>query len=283
MDTFDTPAPGISVAKLYSQLGSKRAPLIVDVRRAVAFEADSAVIASAFWRDPYALDDWLKFLPRHREIVVYCVHGHEISKNTCSALRTAGLNARYLEGGIEAWREANGALTRIGVINGIPSPINAPTKWITRERPKIDRIACPWLIRRFIDPLAEFIYVPSGDVLARAPQLGAIAYDVPGVQFTHRGDRCSFDAIIEDFQIVDAALDIVAAIVRGADTGMPQLTPQSAGLLAISLGLSALHADDHEMLAEGMNVYDALYAWAKLAHAEIHKADLYNADLFKSA
>ena len=278
MDTFDTPASGISVAKLFSQLGSKRAPLIVDVRRAVAFEADSAFITSAFWRDPYALDDWLKFLPRHRDIVVYCVHGHEISKNTCSALRTSGLNARYLEGGIEAWREAKGATIRKGVLKGIPAPINAPSKWITRERPKIDRIACPWLIRRFIDPLAEFIYVPSGDVQARATELGAIPYDVPGVQFTHRGDRCSFDALIEDFQIDDAALNAVASIVRGADTGMPQMTPQSAGLLAISLGLSALHADDHELLAEGMNVYDALYAWAKSANAEI-----LNADLFKRA
>ena len=275
MDTFDTPASGISVAKLFSQLGSKRAPLIVDVRRAVAFDADSAVIASAFWRDPYALDDWLKFLPRHRDIVVYCVHGHEISKNTCSALRTAGLNAKYLEGGIEAWREAKGATTRKGVLNGIPAPINAPSKWITRERPKIDRIACPWLIRRFIDPLAEFVYVPSADVLSSATQLGAIAYDVPGVTFTHRGDRCSFDALLEDFQIVDPALNALADIVRGADTGMPDLTPQSAGLLAISLGLSALHTDDHKMLEEGMIVYDALYAWAKSARAEIHNAALF--------
>ena len=275
MDTFDTPASGISVAKLFSQLGSKRAPLIVDVRRAVAFEADSAVIASAFWRDPYALDDWLKFLPRHRDIVVYCVHGHEVSKNTCSALRTAGLNAHYIEGGIEAWREAKGATIRKGVLNGIPPPINAPSKWITRERPKIDRIACPWLIRRFIDPLAEFIYVPSADVLSSATQLGAIAYDVPGVTFTHRGDHCSFDALLEDFQIVDPALNALADIVRGADTGMPDLTPQSAGLLAISLGLSALHADDHKMLEEGMIVYDALYAWAKSARAEIHNAALF--------
>ena len=275
MDTFDTPASGISVAQLFSLLGSKRAPLIVDVRRAVAFDADSAVIVSAFWRDPYALDDWLKFLPRHRDIVVYCVHGHEISKNTCSALRTAGLNAHYLEGGIEAWREAKGATIRKGVLNGIPSPINAPSKWITREHPKIDRIACPWLIRRFIDPLAEFIYVPSADVLSSATQRGAIAYDVPGVTFTHRGDRCSFDALLEDFQIVDPALNALADIVRGADTGMPDLTPQSAGLLAISLGLSALHTDDHKMLEEGMIVYDALYAWAKSARAEIHNAALF--------
>jgi rhodanese-related sulfurtransferase len=272
---MDTIPVGISVAQLSFRLGSTHAPLIVDVRRAVAFEADSVVIASAIWRDPYMLNDWMKFMPRHRDIVVYCVHGHEISKNTCSALRGAGLQARYLEGGIEAWNEAKGASTRKGVVESVPSKPNAPSKWITRERPKIDRIACPWLIRRFIDPLAEFIYVPSADVMSRAEQLGAIAYDVPGVTFTHRGDQCSFDALIEDFQIVDPALKAVAEIVRGADTGMPDLTPQSAGLLAISLGLSALHADDHKMLEEGMIVYDALYAWAKSARAEIHNAALF--------
>ncbi len=272
---MDTIALGISVAQLSSLLGSKHAPLVIDVRRAVAFEADSVVIASAMWRDPFALDDWTKFMPRHRDIVVYCVHGHEISKNTCSALQGAGATARYLEGGIEAWHEAKGATVRKGVVTGVPSRQNAPSKWITRERPKIDRVACPWLIRRFIDPLAEFIYVPAGDVSRRAAELGAIAYDVPGVTFTHRGDQCSFDALIEDFQIVDPALNVLATIVRGADTGVPDLTPQSAGLLAISLGLSALHAVDHKMLAEGMNVYDAFYAWAKSARSEIHNAALF--------
>ena len=275
MDTFDTPAVGISVAQLSPLLGSKKAPLVIDVRRAVAFGADSLVIASAMWRDPYALDGWMKFMPRHRDIVVYCVHGHEISKNTCVALLSAGMNAKYLEGGIEAWHEAKGVTVRKGVVEAVPSRPNAPSKWITRERPKIDRIACPWLIRRFIDPLAEFSYVPSGDVLTRAAELGAIAYDVPGVKFTHRGDRCSFDALIEDFQIADPALDALADVIRGADTGTLELTPQSAGLLAVSLGLSALHADDHTMLAEGMNVYDAIYAWARSARGDIHNAALF--------
>ena len=250
MDTFDTPAIGISVAQLASLLGSKKAPLLIDVRRAVAFNADTVVIASAMWRDPYALDDWTKFMPRHRDIVVYCVHGHEISKNTCVALLGAGMNAKYLEGGIEAWNEAKGATARKGIVEAVPSRPNVPSKWITRERPKIDRIACPWLIRRFIDPLAEFIYVPSSEVLTRAAELGAIAYDVPGVKFTHRGDRCSFDALIEDFQIADPALNALADIVRGADTGMPELTPQSAGLLAVSLGLSALHTDESHLQPE---------------------------------
>lgn len=272
---MDTIALGISVAQLNSLLGSNRAPLLIDVRRAQAFEADSVVIASAIWRDPFAPDDWLKFLPRHRDIVVYCVHGHEISKNTCSALRSAGLTARFLEGGIEAWNNAGGATISKNLTLGIPSAINQPSKWITRARPKIDRIACPWLVRRFIDPVAEFIYVPAAEVLAGAQQHAAIAYDVPGVQFSHRGDRCSFDALLEDFKINDPALAALAIIVRGADTGRPELTPQSAGLLAISLGLSALHADDHHMLEQGMNVYDALYAWIRTASTEVHYADLF--------
>lgn len=157
----------------------------------------------------------------------------------------------------------------------IPSPINLPSKWITRERPKIDRVACPWLIRRFIDPLAEFMYVPAADVLDAAKSLSATPYDVPGVQFSHRGDACSFDAFIADFEIYDAALNDLAAIVRGADTGRPDLTPQSPGLLAISLGLSALYPKDPEMLDHGMLVYDALYAWLRRARAEVHNADLF--------
>ena len=274
---MDTIARGISATQLVTLLGSKRAPLLVDVRRAAAFEADSVYIASAIWRDPFAVEDWLKFMPRHRDIVVYCVHGHEISKNTCSALRGAGLSARFLEGGIEAWKDAGGTTIRKGTVSGIPSAVNNPSKWITRARPKIDRIACPWMIRRFIDPLAEFIYVAPDEVLATAQQQAAIPYDVPGVQFSHRGDRCSFDALIEDFKISDPALDALAVIVRGADTGKPELTPQSAGLLAISLGLSALHADDHQMLDEGMNVYDALYAWIRTARTKapaLNRADL---------
>lgn len=147
--------------------------------------------------------------------------------------------------------------------------------WVTRERPKIDRIACPWLIHRFIDPLAEFVYVPASEVLAYAEQHGATPYDVPGVVFTHRGEACTFDAILEDFELHDEALRDLATIVRGADTARLELSPQSAGLLAISLGLSRLYPDDHEMLAHAMTVYDALYAWLKGARDERHNADLF--------
>lgn len=134
-------------------------------------------------------------------------------------------------------------------------------KWITRERPKIDRIACPWLVARFIDATPEFLYVPSGDVMRLAQETGAIPYDVPNVELGHRGDRCSFDAFIAKYRLDDAALNKLALIVRGADCGQPALAKEAAGLLAISKGLSLNFADDHEMLKHGMVLYDALYAW----------------------
>jgi hypothetical protein len=158
---------------------------------------------------------------------------------------------------------------------GTTAPTITPTRWITRERPKIDRIACPWLIRRFIDPAAEFLYVPADQVLAVAAKKGAIPYDVPDVPLSHRGEQCSFDAFIDDFGLRDAALGELAAIVRGADTGKPELTPQSPGLLAISLGLSVTQPDDHAMLEQGMVMYDALYAWLRSARGEIHNAKLF--------
>lgn len=134
-------------------------------------------------------------------------------------------------------------------------------KWITRERPKIDRIACPWLIARFIDEAPEFLYVPGGEVMRIAQETGAIPYDVPGVDYGHHGEQCSFDAFIARHQLKDAALDKLALIVRGADCGAPHLAKEAAGLLAISKGLSLNFEDDHEMLKHGMVIYDALYAW----------------------
>ena len=138
-------------------------------------------------------------------------------------------------------------------------------KWITRERPKIDRIACPWLIARFVEAQAEFLYVPPAEVVKVAAETGAIPYDVPGVELGHVGELCSFDAFLKKYQITNAALQKLAVIVRGADTGKPNLAPESAGLLAISRGLSLNFKNDHEMLAHGMLVYDALYAWCKTA------------------
>ncbi|MEW6589941.1 MAG: chromate resistance protein ChrB domain-containing protein [Pseudomonadota bacterium] len=145
-------------------------------------------------------------------------------------------------------------------------------KWVTRARPKIDRIACPWLVARFIDPAAEFLYVPADQVLKVAGETGAIPYDVPGVEYGHVGELCSFDAFLRIHQLTDPALQRLAVIVRGADTGRPDLAPECAGLLAQSLGLSALYPDDHEMLRHGMAMYDAYYAWLRQARNETHPA-----------
>lgn len=143
-------------------------------------------------------------------------------------------------------------------------------KWVTREHPKIDRIACPWLVARFIDEQPDFLYVPADRVLAVARETGAVPYDIPGVELGHVGDLCSFDAFLIRYRLDDPALRRLAVIVRGADTARLDLTPQSAGLHAISLGLSAVHPDDHEMLRHGMVVYDALYAWCRTSGGDAH-------------
>jgi len=147
-------------------------------------------------------------------------------------------------------------------------------KWVTRERPKIDRIACPWLIARFIDKAPEFLYVPANQVLKVAAETGAVPYDIPGVEMTHDGELCSFDAFIKKHGLKDPALDQLALIVRGADTSRLDLTPQSPGLYAISLGLSHRFTDDHEMLKHGLVMYDALYAWCQACQADLHNGPL---------
>lgn len=143
-------------------------------------------------------------------------------------------------------------------------------KWVTRERPKIDRIACPWLTARFIDQVPEFLYVPGNQVLSVVHATGAIPYDIPNVELSHVGDLCSFDVFLKKYNLIDPALQQLAAIVRGADTSKLDLTPQSAGLYAISLGLSKNYTDDHELLRHGMVMYDALYAWCKSCQHETH-------------
>ena len=143
-------------------------------------------------------------------------------------------------------------------------------KWITRERPKIDRIACPWLIKRFVDKDAEFIYVPKEQVFERAKDLNATPFDIPGAEYSHYGNECTFDYIIKKHHLDDPALQLLSVIIRGADTDRFELAPQSAGLWAISAGLSYNNKDDHEMLETGMKIYDALYSWAKYVHEEKH-------------
>jgi rhodanese-related sulfurtransferase len=250
----------ITPVALGESLGRASAPRIIDVRRAPAFEADEWMIAGAIRRPPEDVAGWADQLAKDRPAVVYCVHGHEVSQNAAAALRAKGLDARYLAGGIEGWKKQGLPCRRkVG---------STPGTWVTRERPKIDRIACPWLIRRFIDPEATFLYVPSKRVLATAEETGAVPFDVPGVEFSHVDDRCSFDAFLRIYGIADPALDRLALIVRGADTSRLDLTPQSAGLHAISLGLAAIDADDHAMLEHGMIVYDALYAWCRSLQGE---------------
>lgn len=243
---------------LYSQLGSDRTPLILDVRRQPAFAEDDRLIPAAL-RPEGDLAAFITGHPVARPIVAYCVKGHEVGQDAASLLRAAGYDARYLEGGIQAWKAAGLATVRRRPEWRVPGR----SRWITRSRPKIDRIACPWLIQRFIDPLAQFDYVPTPQVFSEAAARQAVPYDIPGATLTHRGERCSFDALLEDFALSDPALDRLAAIVRGADTDRLDLAPQSAGLLATSLGLSERYTDDHEMLAQAMPVYDGLYAWCR--------------------
>ena len=246
----------VSSNDLYARLGTAAAPLLIDVRRADAFKADDRQIIGASHRTPEDVAQWQTALPRERPIVAYCVHGHEVSQNVANALRRAGMQAAYLEGGITGWKEQ-----RLPTRRKRDAPEN---KWVTREHPKIDRIACPWLISRFVNPDAEFIYVPPNDVSKVAKDVGGTPYDIKDVEFGHVGDRCSFDAIVKAYDVHDAALDHLATIVRGADTSRPDLTPQCEGLLAISYGLSANFPDDHAMLKHGMVIYDALYTWCRL-------------------
>jgi len=250
----------ITSDELQQRLGAFPPPALIDVRRQPAFDADPVVIPRAMRRAPEAIAEWARDLEPWRAIVVYCVHGHEVSQNATAFLRQAGFAAHALDGGIEGWRANSGATV----------PFTPPSRWVTRERPKIDRIACPWLIRRFIDPAAEFFYVPNAEVRAFAAANGATAYDIPDVTYTHVGDQCSFDVFIRIHKISHPALDALATIVRGADTSAMHLAAQAPGLLAASLGLSAMFADDHAMLKWGMLVYDSLYAWCREAQAESH-------------
>jgi rhodanese-related sulfurtransferase len=252
-----------SITDLRATLARANAPLLVDVRRDPAFQAAGETIAGALRRDPASVADWMKTLPRASSVVVFCVHGHEVSQGVARTLGEHGIQASFLEGGIEAWRAASGTLDR--------KPKAANSRWVTRERPKIDRIACPWLIARFVDPGAEFLYVPSKQVRDVAQEQDAIPYDVPDVHFTHEGEYCSFDAFVKHYGLGgDPALARLALIVRGADTGKHGLAPQAPGLLAISQGLSRNFSDDHEMLRHGLVLYDALYAWCKDGQDEVH-------------
>jgi rhodanese-related sulfurtransferase len=271
MDTATVPR--IDPQALYGLVGTFRAPLVIDVRGRAAYDADPRQVPGAIRRSHEDVDDWARALERDCPIVAYSSHGEEVGLRVAERLRGLGFDARILAGGIEGWQALGAPTVKANGVTGVPG--TQPSRWVTRARPKIDRIACPWLVRRFIDPLAEFHYVQADRVLEAAAELRATPYDVPDVQLTHRGDRCTFDSILADFGLAEPALDALATIVRGADTARLDLAPQVPGLLSLSLGLSVLCPDDHDMLERGMGIYDTFYTWLRAARHEGHDAKLF--------
>jgi rhodanese-related sulfurtransferase len=256
----------INPEELYGLFLSGNHPAVIDVRRRTVFEQASFLLPSARWRPHMETQSWAPASPR--ELVVYCVHGHNVSQLVAGLLRSEGFEARFLAGGIEAWTRLRFPL--VGKSPYAPADATTPSTWVTRWRPKIDRIACPWFITRFVDPSARFLFVEPEQVLAIAEELKATAFDIEGAPITHEGARCSFDALLDHFAIESGSLRLMADIIRGADTADLALTPQSAGLLALSLGISAQCTNDHMAMRRGFALYDALHAWANLARDETH-------------
>jgi rhodanese-related sulfurtransferase len=283
----DTALPSISPAQLTALLGRSHAPLLLDVRRPATFDASDWMLPGALHCAPEEVAAFARSQPP-RAVIVYCAHGHELSVQATRSLLAAGWDARHLAGGIEGGEPGVDADPEVAAWRATPVPRmrkrpdlgvagTQPSRWITRARPKIDRIACPWLIRRFIDPRAQFFYVPTPEVFTQARRLEAVPYDIPEAPITHQWERCSFDALLEAFALRDPALDALALIVRGADTDRLKLAPQAAGLLALSLGLSELHADDQQMLQAALPMYDALYAWCRRCQGESHRWNAHEA------
>ncbi|WP_028969665.1 chromate resistance protein ChrB domain-containing protein [Sphingomonas sp. URHD0057] len=253
----------ISSDKLVRLIGTPDCPTVLDVRS----EAD-ALLPASFRRSAEDVESWADVYAG-RQVVVACVNGHERSAGVAAYLRTTGATAEVLEGGFAAWKEA-----------GLPTidPEKLPrrdrrdrTVWVTRARPKVDRIACPWLIRRFVDPEAVFLYVAPAEVTGVSERFGATPFDVEGVLWSHRGELCTFDVMVEELGLTGfSALAHLAVIVRGADTARPEIAPQAAGLVAASLGLSRMYSDDLEQLEAGMVLYDAFYRWCRDAVDETH-------------
>jgi len=257
----------ISPDKLARLIGTPKAPVIIDVRDDDDFAGAPSLLPSSIRKGHADVEAWAAAY-RDRCVVVACQRGLKLSEGVAAFLRLAGAQAEILEGGFAAWQEASLPLVPV---KSLPQErAIGGTLWVTRSRPKIDRIACPWLIRRFVDPAARFLFVAPSEVGAVAERFAATPFDVEGVFWSHRGELCSFDLMVDEFGLEFPALKHVARIVRGADTNRPDLAPQAAGLLAISLGLSRTYADDLEQLEAGMLVYDALYRWARDATDEKH-------------
>jgi rhodanese-related sulfurtransferase len=259
----------ITPEKLWRRIGTSGAPVIIDVRKPEAIAISGGLLPGAILRDPHGAASWV-FEHDPGTIVVACVHGHQRSQMAAAQLRARGFDARVLDGGTDAWHAAGLPLIdRAAVRKFAP---DQPSLWVTRRRPKIDRIACPWLIRRFIDPQARFLFVDPPQVADVARESGAVPFDIEGVELSHEGERCSFDTILKIFGLEsEPSLARLALIVRGADTARPDLAPEAAGLHAVSLGLSELAGDDdHGLLQCGFAVYDALFAWLRFASSERH-------------
>ena len=252
----------ITPAQLMRQIGLPDGPHIIDVRIPDDVAAHPFVIPTA-QRVAHDQIATLPALPPGRRVVVVCQRGMKLSEGAAALLRCNGMIAESLEGGTVAWAAAGLPMTPIAALAGTGL-------WVTRQRPKIDRIACPWLIRRFINPAARFLFVAASEVAAVAERFDATPFDIDNVTISHRGDQCSFDALLDDFALHTPALDRLAQVIRGADTDRHDLAPQAAGLLALSVGLSRMYRDDLAQLDAGLALYDAMYRWARDGHDEGH-------------
>ncbi len=261
------PSPNeMTVNQLARLIGTPNAPIVIDVRTDEDFRERPFLIPSA---THHPFNDIAALAPTlaDRPVVLYCKKGKKLGHGTAAILRGLGIRAEALEGGHDAWQATGQPLVPM---SAIPARQNNRTVWVTRHRPKIDRIACPWLIRRFVDPSAQFLFVPPSDVLDVAENFNATPFDVEDVYWSHRGEKCTFDIMIEEFSLTTEPLAHLARIVRAADTNNLDLEPQAAGLLAISVGLSRMFRDDLAQLDAGMLIYDALYRWARDATDEGH-------------
>lgn len=256
----------ITVSQLSRLIGLPQAPALIDVRTDEHLATDPRLIPGSIQSPAKDLQLWG---PSYcgQNVVVICRGGGKLSQGIAAWLRHEGVNAETLEGGYTAWKEAGQPLLDT---SKLVRQTDGRTVWVTRARPKIDRIACPWLIRRFVDPNAVFLFVSASEVLEVAQRFSATPFDIEGVFWSHRGENCSFDTMIEELGLEIPALRRIATIVRAADTARPELAPEATGMLAISLGLSRMYRDDLEQLAAAMTVYDALYRWARDASDETH-------------
>ncbi|HEV2865165.1 MAG TPA: sulfurtransferase/chromate resistance protein [Allosphingosinicella sp.] len=257
----------ISADKLVRLIGTPGCPAIVDVRDDSEFEGLPALVPGAVRT---AFETVVTGAPYPTSpVIAVCSDGAGASAAAAAWLRANGVEAETLEGGVAAWRAAGLPLVPQAALPARDAA--GRTLWVTRARPKVDRIACPWLIRRFVDPSAVFLFVAPPEIPGVAERLGAAPFDVDGVHWSHRGELCTFDVMVEEFGLTGfPALARLAPIVRGADTARPDLAPQCAGLLAASLGLSRMYADDHAQLEAGMRLYDAFFRWCRDAVDETH-------------